>query len=116
MGPRIYSLQTLLAGLALIFTGCAPEPPISIGQRDSVVGQGIVITVTNTSDDYLHEVALDIASPTGETKQYSIPTLNPHESINVGWLKLDGWQIPEGSEVTVTCKDYGSSGPWKVAS
>lgn len=103
----------ILACLALVLTACAQEPPISVGKKESLVGQGIVLTVTNTSDEYLHEVLVKIVSPAGETKELGMATLNPHQSISIGWLKLDGWPIPEGSEVTVSAKGYGKpSGPW----
>ena len=92
--------------LALAVGACALEPPVSIGKKESMVGQGLVITVTNTSDEHLHDVIVDIASPAGETRQFTLPTLDPHESVNVGWLKLDGWPIPEGSEVSVSAKGY----------
>ena len=107
----------LLVLLLTTLSACKMKPPISLGQRESMVGQGIVLSVTNTSDEHLHEVTVTIESPSGEIKTYSIPTLRPHETENVGWLKLDGWPIPEGSEVTVSCKGYRSSfGPWKVSS
>ncbi len=92
--------------LALMLTACALEPPISIGKKESMIGQGLVITVTNTSDEHLHDVIVDIKSPAGEAKQLTLPTLTPHESVNIGWLKLEGWPIPEGSEVAVSCKGY----------
>ena len=105
----------VLAVVLLGLTACALEPPVTVSQRDSVVGQGIVIGVTNTSDDYLHEVVVEITSPAGETRQFAMATLNPHESVNVGWLKLDGWPIPEGSEVSVSAKGFMmASGPWRM--
>ncbi|MEM7354009.1 MAG: hypothetical protein AAF657_24620 [Acidobacteriota bacterium] len=101
--------------LCLALAGCALKPPISLGKKESAVGQGMVISITNTSDEHLHEVVLDIVSPAGESKQFSIPTLNPHESMNVGWLKLEGWPIPEGSKVTASCKGYALSvGPFEL--
>ncbi len=92
--------------LALALIACVLEPPLSIGKKESLVGQGIVITLTNTSDKHLHDVVMDIVSPAGEARQLTMPTLNPHESTSVGWLKLDGWPIPEGSKVSVSCKGY----------
>ena len=109
--------RTLLAPalILLALTACALEPPVSVTQRESMLGQGVVIRVTNTSEKHLHDVVVDIESPDGETKRYAMATLEPHASENVGWLKLDGWPIPEGSEVTVSCKGYlTSSGPWKL--
>lgn len=91
---------------ALLLAACALEPPISIGKKESLVGQGIVISLTNTSDEHLHDVVVDVTSPQGESKQLTLPTLGPHESVNIGWLKLDGWPIPEGSDVSVSSKGY----------
>ncbi len=100
------SLLLTAACLALVLTACALKPPISIGKKESAVGQGIVVSITNTSDEHLHDVIVSITSPAGENKQYVEATLSPHESVNVGWLKLDGWPIPVGSEVAVTAKGY----------
>ncbi len=108
--PRTAMLLLLLTSIS--WTACQKAPPVSVGQRESAVGQGIVIIVTNTSEEHLHDVKLTIKSPAGEVKTFSTPTLEPHESLNVGWLKLEGWPIPKGSEVTVSCKDYsGAYGP-----
>ncbi len=106
VSSRSCAAIAVVSCLSLVLTACALEPPISIGKKESMVGQGMVITVTNTSDEHLHDVAVDILSPTGEARQFTIPTLDPHESVNIGWLKLDGWPIPEGSEVSVSCKGY----------
>jgi len=110
-------LLTSLTVLALCLGACALTPPVSVSYRDSIAGQGIVLAVTNTSAEFLHEVTVTIKSPGGEVKTYFIPTLEPHESVNVGWLKLDGWPVPEGSEVTVSCKGYAlDAGPFKAES
>lgn len=104
---------TLVA--ALLAAGCLINPPISIGQRESIVGQGKVIAITNTSDKFLHEVLVTIESPDGEVKTFSTATLEPHESLSVGWLKLEGWPIPDGAEVSVGCKGYlADAGPYRV--
>ncbi len=97
---------TVVTCLVLALTACALEPPVSIGKKESAVGQGIVVSITNTSEEHLHDVIMSITSPAGETKQYTMATLDPHQSVNVGWLKLDGWPIPVGSEVSVSCKGY----------
>lgn len=104
----------LVAGFFI--AGCNKvAPPVSVSKRDSVFGQGIVVVVTNTSADHLHEVEVVITSPDNEVKTFNTPTLKPHDSIDVGWAKLDGWPIPEGSSVQVSCKGFlASSGPWKI--
>ncbi len=101
-----FACLAVTACAALLVAACALKPPISIGKKESAVGQGIVVSVTNTSDEHLHDVVVDIKSPTGEVKQLTIATLTPHESVNIGWLKLEGWPIPAGSEVSVSAKGY----------
>lgn len=99
----------------LLLTACFLAPPVSVGKKESLVGQGMVLVVTNTSGDHLHDVTVDIESPSGEKKQYTVATLDPHDSISVGWLKLDGWPIPEGSTVRVSCKGFAvSAGPFRL--
>lgn len=112
--PR-HAMLIVLTLCALFLSACSLQPPITVGQRESLVGQGIVLAVTNTSGDFLHEVTVTIESPGGEVKTYSTPTLEPHETLSVGWLKLEGWPIPSGSKVSVACKGFlMASGPWTV--
>lgn len=85
------------------------NPPIAIGQRDSLAGQGLVLTLTNTSDEYLHQISVSITAPDGEEKVAVIETLEPHGSENVGWLRLEGWPIPAGAEVEVSVHDFRGS-------
>ncbi len=80
-----------------------------------MVGQGLVVTVTNTSEEFLHDVTITIESPSNEVKKHFEATLKPHDSVDIGWLKLEGWPIPEGSKVTVSCKGFlRPAGPWTV--
>lgn len=99
----------------MVFVGCALKPPVTVERRDSAMGQGIVVEITNTSDQFLHEVVVRIESPQGEKKMWSTATISPHDTISVGWLKLDGWPIPEGSKVSVESKGFVMpSGPWTL--
>ena len=77
-----------------------------VGQRDSLAGQGVVLSLTNTSDDYLHQVAVTIVTEDGDTKDAVIETIGPHETETVGWLRLDGWPIPSGAQVEIRARDY----------
>ena len=112
MSCLIHAPRLIALVLVLVITGCNLQPPISIGQRESRVGQGLVVSVTNTSDEFLNRVVVTIESPEGERKELALPTLGPRESINVGWLKLDGWPIPPGAKVTVAAEGFMShAGP-----
>ncbi len=107
----------VLAALALVLAGCNLKPPVAVSARESAVGQGLVITVTNTSEEeFLHDVIVEITAPSGEVKKHFADTIQPGDSINVGWLKLEGWPIPEGSAVTVTCEGFlRPAGPVTIA-
>ena len=113
----IHRLRTpwLLLPLLLLLTGCDKlEPPVEVSMRESLVGQGIVLQVTNTSDAVVHELRVHIESPSGEVREYFHPALAAKESVNVGWLKLEGWPIPAGSKATVKAKGFPlASGPWE---
>lgn len=99
--------------LALLLTGCGLKPPVQVELRESRVGQGWVAEVTNTSEEFLHELRIRIQAPGGEAREYFEASLEPYETLSVGWLKLEGWPIPEGSRVTVKAKGYLlASGPW----
>ncbi len=115
------SLRTRVAGaavavLSFALVACDLQPPISVAGRESAVGQGLVITVTNTSgEDFLRDVTVEIKAPSGEIRKYFAATLHPDDSVNIGWLKLEGWPIPEGSEVRVSCEGYATAaGPFTV--
>lgn len=100
---------------AATLAACQLQAPISLSARESLAGQGLVVAVTNTSDEFLHDVTVTIESPSKEIKKHFEATLEPHATVNVGWLKLEGWPIPEGSTVTVSCKGYlRAAGPWEV--
>lgn len=102
---RHRSLALFLA--SLLFVACKGlAPPLAVGHDTSLVGNGIVLTLTNTSDEHLHEIAVEIEAPDGETKRVVFPTLEPHESTRLGWLRLDGWPIPEGAKVKIRVRDY----------
>ena len=94
-----------------LFSGCskpAPPtgpPPIEVAVRDSVVGRGRVIRLTNTGDRELQLVKLDVA---GSDKKFSgviAKSIPPHETKEVGWLEL-GFKVVDGMTIEVGCKDY----------
>ncbi len=117
MSLRTRFAGAALAGLSMLLVACDLKPPITVIGRESAVGQGWVLTVTNTSgEDFLRDVVVEITAPSGEVKKYFAATLNPNESVNIGWLKLEGWPIPEGSEVKVSCEGYvTAAGPFTVS-
>ena len=108
MNPEIRKITTagLLMALALLLSGCGLQPPVRVELRESKVGQGWVAEVTNTSDSFLHELRIRIEAPGGEAREYFEANLEPRSTLSVGWLKLEGWPVPEGSRVSVKAKGY----------
>lgn len=92
--------------LALWITACQVQPPISVGQRESKMGQGTVVILTNTSEAALSNVRVRVEGPDGEVKEHFQSTLAAKEVLEVGWLKLDGWPIPPGAKVAVQVEGY----------
>ena len=93
--------------VALLTSACQLTPPVSVSMRESMVGQGQVIRITNTSEEALQEVRVRVTDPdSGESREHFESQLGPGGLLEVGWLKLEGWPVPEGAEVAVTAKGF----------
>jgi hypothetical protein len=77
------------------------ESPISILERESVIGRGKVIVITNTSNEHLHECSITVNNLKNENA--TLPTIKPHESQKIGWLEL-GYELRTGDKIQVNCK------------
>ena len=91
-----------------------PEAPISVVQRDSAIGRGKVLILTNTSGDYLHECTIKIVARDGNQTCGPMTfstSFAPHEQIEIGWAELEtersSWIVEPGEMVTLRCKGYG---------
>ncbi len=98
---------TLVA--VLLFAACAAieAPPLEIMQRDSLLGIGKILIVTNPSEQALEEVTLRFENPNGDTKNYTLGSLNTGAETEVGWKKLDGFEVSDAAKVEVRAKGYG---------
>jgi hypothetical protein len=105
----------LIFALAL-FTAVPPaealfgigEPPITLTIRESKVGAGMVLMITNTSDEPLHQITVSASNDDAkrELKEVVVATtLKPHATIEVGWMELD-WAFQPGELVRVGAKGY----------
>ena len=81
----------------------ALDIPLSIISKNSIIGKGKVIVVTNTSDQYLHECSISINPP--NENPIVIPTITPHSSKEIGWLEI-GYELRPNDLVSATCKKY----------
>ena len=102
-------------GLLVVVVNVLPEltslddPPLSVVTRDSLVGEGKVFIITNTSDQPLHECTLMLEAPGGKTYGPKVfaTTMAPHKSMEIGWLELGNWTPSSGQTVEMTCVDFG---------
>jgi len=94
---------------AALLWGCGVEvtdPPIEVHSRDSLIGAGRIIQVSNTSNQALSKIEVQIESPAGEERRFTHDTLEGFETLEIGWKRLGGWEIPTGADVTVRCEGY----------
>jgi hypothetical protein len=84
------------------------EPPICLTTRNSLIGAGKVLIITNTSDETLHQITLGISNDkkNQEVKDAVVAvTLEPHKSIELGWMELN-LAFEPGDSVRVGAKGY----------
>jgi hypothetical protein len=107
-GARIAG-TLLLVTAVVVGAGCSllSEPPLLLTWRDSFIGAGKVIRVTNASDEYLHALEFTVEGPAGTVKKHFKETLPPHQTYEFGWRELEGWEVPAGATVSIRCQDYG---------
>ena len=117
----------VLAALMLLpLVGCggavapAPKagaPPLEFSVRKSQIPtKGMVVGIRNASDATLEEFIVYVEAEGEEGKRsYRVDApLRPEDSITVGWMELDGWELKAGDRLTVKCKQYTGSAEYTV--
>ncbi|KVW97843.1 hypothetical protein [Thiobacillus denitrificans] len=82
-----------------------PALPVVIGFRSSMLGQGLVAMIENTSDRYL-TVVLAVRNPTLSTANRFQLELDPRSRTDFG--HLEGWQFASGDEVGLFSDAFGA--------
>ncbi len=106
---RVMHTRCLWPLLLLAAAGLACDlasPPLEVTYRDSLVGAGKVLQITNHGERELKALRVKVETPAGEEKEHIVESLAAGESIEVGWLKLEGFEIPPGAEVSIRCDGY----------
>lgn len=106
---RASSLSALLAIAAIAITSCSATleaPPVEINYRDSLVGIGKIIRITNSGADGLSALEVRIENPNGDVKNHPVASLAPGTTLELGWKKLDGFQVELGARVTVKAEGF----------
>ena len=104
---RIHLLFVIAS--ALLLGACGLElgrPPLELATRDSLVGAGKIVRISNISNEELSELEIEITSPEGESRTYSQDVLGAYETLELGWKKLGGWQVVPGADIRIRAKGF----------
>lgn len=82
-----------------------PALPVVVEFRASLLGQGLVAVINNTSDRYL-TLVLAVRNPTLSTVKRFTLEVNPKSSTDFG--HLEGWQFASGDEVGLFNDEFGA--------
>ncbi len=103
VGAVVYFFMNFGAGRV----GGPLSPPFGVSFRNSYIGAGVVMNVSNHSDKNLYGVRVHIAGKNGRSTDANIATvLKPGEEKEVGWLELDRWKLEVGEDISVYADSY----------
>jgi hypothetical protein len=103
----------IVIGLALLalFTKTTPlPPPVGVTYRQSLVGMGMVVQITNKSSYHLYKVTV-VGRNIKQVSSASVKAtdhLSPGGSVEVGWLEFGNWVPEPGETIEVYCDNYAT--------
>lgn len=80
-------------------------PPVEVLQRPSLLGAGTIVQIRSTTNEALTEIEVTISSG-DRTMKHTELRLGGYETVEIGWKKLGGWEIPDAAEIEVRAKGY----------
>ncbi len=110
----VFSLSVLAIVACVIFSACDPgrvagplSPPLGVSYRDSYIGHGIVMDISNHSDKTLYGVRVHITSSDGHSTDANVANaLKPGEEKEVGWMELNNWKLEMGEDISIYADGY----------
>lgn len=114
---RLFSGLLLSTCLTTALGGCntsgnsvlpRPVPPVTLSYRDSVIGLGKVIRISNRSGHHLYNVKV-VGRNVEKNSSASVKAtdhLRPGETVEVGWAEFEAWIPIPGETVEIYCDDY----------
>ena len=86
------------------------QPPVKLSYRGAKVPlQGQVMGVNNTSENEKLTLATVFVKGKKEKDERSYQvgkTINPQDSVTVGWAELNGWKLNSGDKVRLKFREY----------
>lgn len=104
---RTISSWCVLWSLSLMACGVLKTPPIEVQKRDSLIGLGKILLVENLGEEDLEQIAFRFENPNGDVKNWTLDRLAAGAAVEVGWKKLDGFEVSDQAIVRVEAKGYG---------
>jgi len=101
--------SNLMLCLSLLLIGCGQTlkpPPLEVTHRESLLGAGRILQITNSGEDSLTCPQVRIETSAGDVKNYNLGLLASGALVELGWKKLGGFEITPGTEVTFECDGY----------
>lgn len=84
------------------------SPPVEVKVRESRLGEGLVLRITNASSHHLYNVKV-IGRNFDEISSASVIAaehLRPYATVEVGWLEFEGWVPISGETYEIYADDY----------
>ena len=99
-----------------MLTGCGPKPgspPVTFQYRQAQVpGKGLVAGVENTSKtETLSNFVVKVSSQDAQRNgSYRVTKfLEPEDSMTIGWVELDGWELKVDDHLSISCEQYAEA-------
>jgi hypothetical protein len=110
-------MRILSAVLIGLLTACSQLSSPPVAYRQSILGQGLVLIITNASPDVsLIHVGIRATRPGESTREALLePSLAPGETVEAGWLELrqegdssvDQASIVAGTKIEIFARGFG---------
>lgn len=111
------SWVTALLLATMLCCGCdesSTAPPITAAARDSLLGRGKVLIITNNSNHHLYDVKVVMRSGESSASVRAAEHLAPLKSVEIGWRELENWKIEPGQRFEIHADDYNLPAVFEV--
>ncbi len=92
----------------LLHDQAASKPPLAVAVRDSIIGNGKVLRITNTSNRPIHQVRLSLSIREEHYERVIADTIQPHDTIEYAWAE-SGFPLEKGMLIELRTSGYGGS-------
>jgi hypothetical protein len=105
---KLQLVSLIVVAVVVVLAACngrLEKPPVEVLHRDSLLGIGKIIQIKNTTSEELGEIEITIKTENREARHTEL-RLGGFQTVEIGWKKLDGWQIPDEAKIEVRVEGY----------